>query len=83
MADCLCADYYPATLIVRVPLARSGRYHSAEAVRLVIATQPVRLAHDRGRIAVGRRADLVAVKPSGGLPQAERVWVAGGVLSLA
>jgi alpha-D-ribose 1-methylphosphonate 5-triphosphate diphosphatase len=33
--------------------------------------------NDRGEIALGMRADLVAVKTLGGLPQAERVWVHG------
>jgi len=32
---------------------------------------------DRGEIAIGKRADLVAVKMLGSLPQAERVWVNG------
>jgi alpha-D-ribose 1-methylphosphonate 5-triphosphate diphosphatase len=32
---------------------------------------------DRGEIAIGKRADLVAVKMLGSLPQAEKVWVGG------
>ena len=49
-----------------------------EAVALVTAN-PARAAglKDRGRIAVGLRADLIAVKALGGLPQAEFVWVHG------
>jgi alpha-D-ribose 1-methylphosphonate 5-triphosphate diphosphatase PhnM len=40
------------------------------------ATNPARLLglHDRGDIAVGRRADLVALTPT---REIEQVWVAG------
>jgi alpha-D-ribose 1-methylphosphonate 5-triphosphate diphosphatase len=45
----------------------------------LVTRNPARAAGftDRGEIAVGKRADLVAVKYLGGLPQADRVWVAG------
>lgn len=33
--------------------------------------------HDRGEIAVGKRADLAAVSFDSGSPQAETVWVRG------
>jgi len=80
VADCLCGDYSPAALlpaVMRLPdLAGIGLH---EAIALV-TRNPARAAGlaDRGEIAAGRRADLVAVKSLGGLPQAERVW-AGGV----
>jgi alpha-D-ribose 1-methylphosphonate 5-triphosphate diphosphatase len=50
----------------------------AEAIALVTCN-PARAAGltDRGEITVGKRADLIAVKQLGGLPQADRVWVAG------
>lgn len=79
VADCLCGDYSPAALlpsVLRLPeLAGIGLH---EAIALV-TRNPARAAglHDRGEIAVGMRADLVAVKTLGGLPQAERVWVHG------
>jgi len=49
-----------------------------QAVALV-TRNPARAAGlmDRGEIAVGKRADLIAVKQLGGLPQAERVWSGG------
>lgn len=84
VADCLCGDYSPAALlpsVLKLPdLAGIGLH---EAIALVTCN-PARAAglHDRGSIAVGRRADLVAVQTLGGLPQAERVW-SSGVLSLA
>jgi alpha-D-ribose 1-methylphosphonate 5-triphosphate diphosphatase len=75
VADCVCGDYSPAALlpsVLRLPeLAGIGLH---EAVALVTAN-PARAAglNDRGRIAVGLRADLIAVKALGGPPQAEFV----------
>jgi len=50
----------------------------SEAVALV-TLNPARAAglNDRGQIAVGKRADLIAVALPDNLPQVERVWVAG------
>ncbi len=79
VADCLCGDYSPAALlpsVLRLPELAGLDLH--EAIALVTAN-PARAAGlaDRGEIAAGRRADLVAVKWLGGLPQAERVWSGG------
>ena len=79
VADCLCADYHPATLIVAVfRLPELAGIGLADAVRLVSAN-PARAAGlaDRGAIAVGLRADLVAVAHINGLAQASRVFSAG------
>lgn len=79
VADCLCGDYSPAALLPSVmKLPDLAGISLAEAVALVTCN-PARAAglHDRGEIAVGKRADLIAVKTLGGLPQAERVWSAG------
>ncbi len=78
-ADCLCGDYSPAALlpsVMKLPERAGIALH--EAVRLV-STNPARAAGlaDRGEIAPGKRADLIAVKTLGGLPQVERVWVRG------
>ncbi|PWV78784.1 alpha-D-ribose 1-methylphosphonate 5-triphosphate diphosphatase [Halomonas sp. A11-A] len=83
VADCLCGDYSPAALLPSVMrLPDLAGISLAEAVALV-TRNPARAAGlaDRGEIAVGQRADLVAVKTLGGLPQAERVW-SGGVPAL-
>lgn len=83
VADCLCGDYSPAALLPSVMrLPDLAGILLAEAVALVTCN-PARAAglHDRGEIAVGKRADLIAVKTMGGLPQAERVW-SGGKASL-
>lgn len=79
VVDCLCADYYPATLIVAVfRLPELAGISLADAVRLVSAN-PARAAGlaDRGEIVVGKRADLVAVAHINGLAQASHVFSAG------
>lgn len=79
VADCLCADYHPATLIVAVfRLPELAGIGLPEAVRLV-STNPAHAAglDDRGEIAVGRRADLVSVAHINGLAQTSRVFCAG------
>jgi len=79
VADCLCGDYSPAALlpsVLKLPeLAGIALY---EAVALV-TRNPARAAGltDRGDIAVGQRADLIAVKWLGRMPQVERMWVHG------
>ena len=79
VADCLCGDYSPAALlpsVMKLPEHAGISLHAA--VRLVSAN-PARAAGltDRGEIAPGKRADLIAVKSLGGLPQVEQVWVRG------
>ncbi len=79
VADCLCADYAPATLIVSVlHLPERCALDLPGAVRLV-TLNPARAAglHDRGEIAVGKRADLVAYDTPGGLAQVTDVWSRG------
>lgn len=78
-ADCLCADYHPATLIVAVfRLPELAGISLAESVRMVTAN-PAKAAGlaDRGEIAVGKRADLVSVTHINGLVQASSVFSAG------
>ncbi len=79
VADCLCGDYSPAALlpsVLKLPELADIPLHAAIAL---VTANPARAAGlvDRGEIAVGRRADLIAVKWLGGLPQAERVWSGG------
>ncbi|MGL1832293.1 alpha-D-ribose 1-methylphosphonate 5-triphosphate diphosphatase [Rhodocyclaceae bacterium SMB388] len=79
VVDCLCGDYSPAALLPSVMrLPDLAGIPLNDAIALVTAN-PARAAglRDRGEIAVGKRADLVAVRTLGGLPQAERVWSAG------
>jgi alpha-D-ribose 1-methylphosphonate 5-triphosphate diphosphatase len=68
--DILSSDYIPFSLMqAAFHLAGSGRITLPEAVRLV-SDNPARAAGltDRGRIEVGRRADLVRVHAEHGLP---------------
>jgi alpha-D-ribose 1-methylphosphonate 5-triphosphate diphosphatase len=79
VADCLCADYAPATLIAALyRLMDEAGISQADATRLVTAN-PARAAglHDRGEIRTGLRADLLAVSRRGNQPHVEQVWVAG------
>ncbi|MGD8910721.1 MAG: alpha-D-ribose 1-methylphosphonate 5-triphosphate diphosphatase [Chromatiales bacterium] len=79
VADCLCADYAPATLIVAVMrIPQHSDLSLPEAIRLVTAN-PARAARldDRGSIEVGKRADLIAVGEPGGVPQVTDTWVHG------
>jgi alpha-D-ribose 1-methylphosphonate 5-triphosphate diphosphatase len=79
VADCLCADYAPAALIVAVMrIPEQSDLDLPAAVRLVTAN-PAKAAKlaDRGMIEPGRRADLIAVGEPGGVPQVTDVWVHG------
>jgi len=79
VADCLCADYSPASLIVAVfKLPELCDLALPAAIRLVTSNpaQAARL-HDRGEITVGKRADLIVVDTPAGLPQVTDVWSNG------
>lgn len=87
--DALASDYHPPSMLAAVyVLAREGVCSWAEAVALV-SSGPARIAglRDRGRISVGKRADLVAIDVRDGLPIVRQTWVHGmpafGVLSPA
>jgi alpha-D-ribose 1-methylphosphonate 5-triphosphate diphosphatase len=86
VADCLCGDYSPAALlnaVMQLPKAAGIPLHESVAL---VTHNPARAVglNDRGSIASGKRADLLAVRIQGGLPQAVRVWSAGKtVMSLS
>lgn len=76
VADCLCADYAPASLLVAVfRIVELTGLDLPAAVRLVTCN-PARAArlNDRGEIKVGMNADLIAIDQPGGLPQVETMW---------
>lgn len=79
LADALCADYAPAALLAAAfRLPHISSLELPAAVRL--ATRAPALAVglvDRGEIAPSLRADLVAVRLVGGVPQATHVWCEG------
>lgn len=79
VADCLCADYSPASLIVAIfKIPELSDIDLPAAVRLV-TSNPAKAARldDRGEIAVGKRADLIIVDTPAGLPQVSHVWCNG------
>lgn len=78
--DILSSDYIPASLL-------RAAFRMAEEVEAISLPQAVAVvsynpAHavgltDRGEVAVGKRADLVWVQDSGGLPVVRNVWREG------
>lgn len=72
LVDTLAADYYPAAMLHAVfAFATRGILPLHEAVKLVSANPADGLRlYDRGRIAVGRLADLVFVEHVGDMNQA-------------
>ncbi|PKM04109.1 MAG: alpha-D-ribose 1-methylphosphonate 5-triphosphate diphosphatase, partial [Gammaproteobacteria bacterium HGW-Gammaproteobacteria-6] len=79
VADCLCSDYSPAALLPAVlRLAEDGHLSLPQAFALV-TRNPANAAglEDRGVIASGKRADLIAIAGSGLLAQARQVWASG------
>jgi alpha-D-ribose 1-methylphosphonate 5-triphosphate diphosphatase len=79
VASCLCSDYIPETLLAAVfRLLEISDLSLPQAIALVTDNPAEALElHDRGKIAVGRRADLLAVEMVNGLPQVMTTWVLG------
>ncbi|MFC3079704.1 alpha-D-ribose 1-methylphosphonate 5-triphosphate diphosphatase [Phenylobacterium terrae] len=80
LLDAFASDYVPRSLIecaFRITAEPFG-WSLPRAVALVTEA-PARAAGltDRGRIAPGRRADLVRVRPVDGMPVVRGVWVKG------
>ncbi|MBC8165739.1 MAG: alpha-D-ribose 1-methylphosphonate 5-triphosphate diphosphatase [Bryobacteraceae bacterium] len=79
VADCLCSDYSPASLLAAVFfLWRTAGVPLPIAVRLASLnpSQAVGLG-DAGSVSVGKRADLVAVRPTDTRVSVEELWVGG------
>jgi alpha-D-ribose 1-methylphosphonate 5-triphosphate diphosphatase len=77
--DALASDYHPPSMLgAAYALAAEGLCDFARAIALV-TSGPARIAglDDRGRIAPGLRADLVAVEPRGAHPVVRQTWVRG------
>lgn len=79
VASCLCSDYQPSTLITAVFAAhRQSDLTLPQAVALATANPAAACGlGDRGRVAPGLRADLIAVATVGGMPLVTRSWSAG------
>ena len=78
--DVLSSDYVPGALLLaafRLPTLAEN-VTLPDAIRMVTAT-PAKAAHlhDRGEIALGKRADLVRVRLHGDMPVVKGVWRQG------
>jgi alpha-D-ribose 1-methylphosphonate 5-triphosphate diphosphatase len=76
LVTCLASDYQPATLLASVfLLAQRGACSLSSAVRLITEGPAKMLGFsDRGRIEVGRRADLVLCDFNGSWPSVRQTW---------
>jgi len=73
--DALCSDYHPASLLA-APFVDTGESLSTRVNRVTRNPADIAGLHDRGRIEIGARADLVVVDPTP-TPTVERAFVAG------
>ncbi len=78
-ADAFASDYVPASMIEAAWRTVEQTGISLPAAVAMIADAPARMARlpDRGRLEAGLRADLVQVRPVGGIPVVRRVWREG------
>lgn len=79
VCDCLCSDYAPWTLIQAALLLPDLCGLGLPQAVALISANPAQAAGltDRGRIEIGRRADLVLVDTNHRPPRISRVWSAG------
>jgi alpha-D-ribose 1-methylphosphonate 5-triphosphate diphosphatase len=76
LLDILSSDYVPAALLHAAVLLHTQLGLSLPAAIATVTATPADRAGlaDRGRLAPGRRADLVRVRVVGGLPVVRAVW---------
>lgn len=79
LVDILSSDYVPASLLpATFKLVEELDYSLPQAVRLSTYNPAEAMGlDDRGRVEIGRRADLVRVTQRGSLPVATMVWCRG------
>lgn len=80
LCDVLASDYYHPAMLSAVARLLADGVGPLAALWPLVAANPARAMglHDRGEIAVGRRADLVLIEwPEGAAPAVRRTWVAG------
>lgn len=75
LVDVLCSDYHPPSLLA-APFVDTGEPLPTRTNRVTRNPADAVGMHDRGRIEVGARADLLVVDPDP-LPTVERVFVDG------
>ena len=79
VADCLCADYAPTTMLAAVMAMHERDGVALHAAARLVTLGPARAAglDDRGEIAVGKRADFASIGHPVGLATVTGTWVAG------
>jgi alpha-D-ribose 1-methylphosphonate 5-triphosphate diphosphatase len=77
--DALASDYVPASLVEAAFLCVDAAGIALHDSVALVTDGPARMAHlhDRGRIEIGLRADLVRVRVHEGLAVVRQVWRAG------
>jgi alpha-D-ribose 1-methylphosphonate 5-triphosphate diphosphatase len=79
LVDALASDYVPASLIEAAFIAAARPGWDLQRAIALISAAPAAMAglSDRGRLAVGLRADVVRVRVHEGAPVVRQVWRAG------
>ncbi len=79
LLDVMSSDYVPASLLESAFLLNRLASWSMPKAVAAVTRNPARSVglHDRGEIAVGRRADLIRVRVVGGIPLVREAWCAG------
>lgn len=77
--DALTSDYVPSSMLQGAFLLAECCGRSLPEAIAMVTSAPARMVHlnDRGAIEVGLRADLVRVRPVGGIPRVVSVWREG------
>ena len=77
--DALASDYHPPSMFAAPYLLAAEGLCSFEHAVGLVTCGPARIAGltDRGRIAPGYRADLVAIEPRGSHPVVRQTWIDG------
>jgi alpha-D-ribose 1-methylphosphonate 5-triphosphate diphosphatase len=79
LVDALSSDYVPASLLHAVFILHRRRGLELPAAMNLVSRNPAHMVglHDRGEIAVGKRADLIRVSLSDDVPVVRGVWRQG------
>ena len=82
LADLLCSDYYPPSLLAGVFKAWSNRLATpSEVVNMATKNGAVAMGvHDRGSIEVGTWADIIVVRIAGHVPEVAQTYYAGKLI---
>lgn len=79
LANCLCSDYAPSTLLPATFKIVDELGWSLDRAVLLTTAHPARASGltDRGKIAVGHRADLISVRRIDTIPLVQNLWSRG------